>query len=195
MQNDHQPSGVVRYIESRRDLTLADKEPEFNAILKRIRRFKPITPQTRVLDIGTGTGWFTILCRRDGINCTGLEVSDRLIEFARQWGRQHRIDPDIRPGDIEDADIGECEYDVVVAYSIFEHVRRWREGISRVFRALKPGGLFYFYSTNKFSFKSGEYPLPLYGWLPNRWRYRLRRWRQGEDIMQWGIDFNQFTIL
>jgi hypothetical protein len=33
----------------------------------------------------------------------------------------------------------------------------------------------------------------LYGWWPDRWRYRLRVARQGEQIMTWGIDFHQFT--
>src|SRR4030095_13871610 len=53
--------------------------------------------------------------------------------------------------------------------------------------------LFYFDSTNKFSFSSGEYDFPLYGWLPDTLRYRLRIARQGPDIMTLGIDFNQFT--
>ena len=53
--------------------------------------------------------------------------------------------------------------------------------------------MFWFDSTNKFSFVSGEYEFPLYGWLPNSWRFKLRRWKQGDDIMKLGIDFNQFT--
>jgi hypothetical protein len=51
----------------------------------------------------------------------------------------------------------------------------------------------YFDSTNKFSFTSGEYSFPLYGWLPDQWRFALRKWRQGPDVMKLGIDFNQFT--
>src|SRR5262249_43127748 len=79
------------------------------------------------------------------------------------------------------------------ASSTFEHVENWQKGLKRIFDALKPGGLFFFYSTNKFSFVQGEYNFPLYGWLPNGWRYRLRVARQGNGIMKNGIDFNQFT--
>jgi hypothetical protein len=32
---------------------------------------------------------------------------------------------------------------------------------------------------NKFSLKSGEYAFPLYGWLPNSLRYKLRIAGQG----------------
>jgi hypothetical protein len=66
-------------------------------------------------------------------------------------------------------------------------------GIKNIFNALKPGGLFYFYSTNKFSPFSAEYKFPFYGWLPDKWRYRIRTLRKGEDIMRLGIDFNQFN--
>jgi hypothetical protein len=64
-----------------------------------------------------------------------------------------------------------------------------------VYEALRPGGVFYFYSTNKFSFRSGEYPgFPLYGWLPYSARRRVRVRKQGPDIVESsGIDFNQFT--
>src|SRR5262249_11113623 len=62
--------------------------------------------------------------------------------------------------------------------------------------ALKPGGLLFFESTNKFSFTSGEYSaFPLYGfygWLPDKMRYRLRAAVHGADIMKLGIDFHQF---
>lgn len=57
-----------------------------------------------------------------------------------------------------------------------------------------PAGVFYFVSTNKFRIRrSGEFNFPLYGWLPNKWRYHLRVKSQGPDIMKLGIDFNQFT--
>jgi hypothetical protein len=67
--------------------------------------------------------------------------------------------------------------------------------LGRVYRALKPGGMLFFESTNKFSFVSGEFKFPLYGWLPNALRYRLRIHSQGPGIMKLGIDFNQFTYI
>jgi len=64
--------------------------------------------------------------------------------------------------------------------------------VRRVYTALRPGGVMFFESTNKFSFTSGEYDFPFYGWLPNSLRYKLRIARQGPDIMKLGIDFHQF---
>jgi len=189
-------SSISRYIQLHKDDSLDDKEADFVSIMRTIGRFKSIDKNMRFLEIGTGTGWFPILCKKNGIVCKGLEISQQLVEYSRSFGRRYGIEPDIELGNIEETDIGKSVYDVIVASSVFEHVKNWQTGIGRVFTALKPGGLFYFYSTNKFSFRSGECPnIPFYGWLPNRWRYRLLVSLRGEDIMKLGVDFNQFTYL
>jgi hypothetical protein len=78
---------------------------------------------------------------------------------------------------------------------VLEHVRDHRAAIDRVYSALRPGGLFYFNSTNKFALRSGEFPsIRLYGWLPYRLRERIRVRAQGPEIVtSAGIDFHQFT--
>jgi 2-polyprenyl-3-methyl-5-hydroxy-6-metoxy-1,4-benzoquinol methylase len=184
---------VAQYIEEEKQIKLEDKKPEFESLFKLVKRFKGINHTTKVLEVGVGSGWFQIFSKREGISCRGLEINPQLAGYAQQSGRKHGVKLDIEIGNIEEADIGTLEYDVIVACSTFEHVENWQKGLRRIFNALKPGGLLYFYSTNKFSFKSGEYDFPLYDWLPNSWRYGLRKARQGESIMEWGIDFNQFT--
>jgi SAM-dependent methyltransferase len=193
MSTDECLSDVVRYIDTKRHLSLDDMLPEYEGYLRILRRFGHLTPETRILEIGTGTGWFPLLCKRAGLRCKGLEISQQLIDYARDFGRQNGIEADIELGNIEKTDIGDCAYDAVFANSVFEHIEKWRIALQRVYRALKPGGVFFFTSTNKFSLISYEYPMPLYGWLPDQWRYRLRISRQGPDIMKLGIDFNQFT--
>ena len=192
---DGQLSDVDRYIENHERVKLEDKAPYFETMMKRLRRFAAIDGTTRILEIGTGTGWFPIMCAQRGLRCKGIEISRQLVDFAHELGRRHGIEPDVELGNIEDYDLGVERYDVIVSQNTFEHVERWRQGLERVARALTPGGLFYFYSTNKFMLhRSGEYCFPFYGWLPDKWRYRLRIARQGEDIMKLGIDFNQFTF-
>lgn len=186
-------SDVDRYIERNASLKLEEKEEVFNSLFASVKKYKDINPSTKILEIGTGTGWLPIMCKMKGLDCKGIEVSPSLIQFAKQLGQKYGVVPDITLGNVEDARIGSSDYDVIIATSCFEHVEHWKKGLERVFEALKPGGLFYFCSTNKFAFKSGEYDFPLYGWLPNRLRYRVRKHYQGEDIMKLGIDFNQFN--
>jgi SAM-dependent methyltransferase len=174
------------------DLDAPEKVLQFENYLKMVRPFVKLTPETRMLEIGTGTGWFPIQCARKGLYCCGLEISPQLIEHARKLSARYGVQAPIELGNIEESDVGVNVYDVIVASSVFEHVEHWRLGLARVYKALKPGGVFFFSSTNKFSFTSGEYNFPLYGWLPDLWRYKLRISRQGPDVMKLGIDFNQF---
>ena len=193
MQIHHQEIADVRkYITTHRHMKLEDKELAFQNYLRLARQFKTVDESTVMLEVGTGTGWFPILCKARGLNCKGLEISPQLIEYAKDFGSRYGVDPDIELGNLEDSDIGENRYEVIFAMSVFEHVEHWEVGLRKVYRALKPGGIMVFESTNKFSPTSGEFHFPLYGWLPDRLRYRLRIARQGADVMHLGIDFNQF---
>jgi 2-polyprenyl-3-methyl-5-hydroxy-6-metoxy-1,4-benzoquinol methylase len=185
---------VTKYIDNHGSVALEQRSPQFENFMRVLRRFAEITPQTKNLEIGTGAGWFPIFCALRGLSCKGLEISPQLIELARENGRKHDIEPDIELGNLEDYPLPPDFYDIVMASSVFEHVENWRTGVAKVYQTLKPGGVMYFESTNKFSFTSGEYTgVPLYGWLPNSWRYALRKRVEGEDIMKLGIDFHQFT--
>lgn len=184
---------VKGFIEQQNRFGLEDFEPQFQNIVKRIKKFKEIKIDTKALEVGSGSGWFLVLCKKNGIPCEGLEICPEFVEFAQKFGRRYGVELDIKLENIEAADIGKSKYDIILALSTFEHVEHWQIGMKRVFDALRPGGLFYFCSTNKFSLSSGEHRFPLYGWLPDKWRYYIRTFRTGKEIMKLGIDFNQFT--
>ncbi|MEW5946339.1 MAG: hypothetical protein AB1742_09085 [bacterium] len=86
-------SDVARYVEKYKDVRLEDKEPQFEAMFRRIGRFKALDRDTRMLEIGTGTGWIPILCAVKGLHCRWLEISPRLVEFARDLGRRYGVEP------------------------------------------------------------------------------------------------------
>jgi|GEM_PF-687744 len=187
-------SDVERYIERDLQLSLEDKRPQYESLLRYVKRFWQIGPETKMLEVGTGTGWFPILCGINGLQCVGLEISPQLIEVSKRLGAHHNYIPDIRLGNIETSDVGENLYDVIIASSVFEHIENWEPALENLYRALKPGGLLFWESSNKFSLTSGECArIPLYGWYPNWLRYRMRIALQGPDIMKLGIDFHQYT--
>lgn len=183
------------YLATRPETPFAQYESNVDNILGKIRCFHPVTPETQILDVGAGLGWFEIVCAKRGLSCSGLEHNPVTREAALRLARDHGVDVEIREADIETVDLGTERYDVVVAASLFEHVERYPIGLAKIYEALRPGGVFYFYSTNKFSFRTGEFPgFPLYGWFPYRVRRRIRVSRQGPEIVESsGIDFNQFT--
>ena len=189
-------SDVQRYLANHKDSELNDKRFYYESIMRSVRRFKQVDANSKMIEIGTGTGWFIILSLLEGLNCRGMEISPHLIQRAKEIGAKYKLTPDIMLGNLEEADLGHEQYDVAICSNVFEHVERWREGVRKVADSLKPGGLMFFESTNKFGVYSGEYSeFPLYGfygWLPNQMRYRLRMAVHGDDIMKLGIDFHQF---
>jgi len=187
-------SDVDRYLAKRAATALEDKREEYENILRCVRLVRPVEPNTRILEIGTGTGWFSVLCSIDGLSCRGLEISSQLVECATRLAISHGVTPNVELCNLEEVDLGTEQFDVIIARFVFEHVEFWRENIQKLSTALRPGGAFLFASTNKFAPICGEFPkLPLYGWLPDCWRYRIRKIVHGPDIMKLGIDYNQFT--
>jgi SAM-dependent methyltransferase len=191
----HEPlSDVNAYLEKTGTWTIEGQRPEYDRLLRYVGHYHSITPQSRMLEVGTGMGAVPILAKLNGLNLKGLEISQQLIDHAKALGRAAGVDPDIELANIETAELGEACYDVIICSNVFEHVEYWYKGVEKVYRALKPGGAMFFESTNKWTIKSGEYPpLLCYGYLPNWMRYQLRKWIHGPDIMKLGIDFHQYT--
>jgi SAM-dependent methyltransferase len=183
------------YVTDRGDTPFEEFEASFDRILNAVGRYHPITPETKIFEVGAGLGWFEVIAAMRGLSCSAIELSPLNLEAAHDLARQHGVKVDIELGNIENFDLGREAYDVVIATSVFEHVRHYGRGLAKIYDSLRPGGVFFFYSTNRFSFRSGEYPdFPFYGWYPYSVRERIRVSRSGRKIVDSaGMDFNQFT--
>lgn len=183
------------YVEQQEAIPVASREDEVDTQLRRFAKLVPVSPGTSLLEMGMGSGWMVILAAQRGLRATGLEHNPELAELARRRAEAAGVSIDIRVGAAESYPLEPGAFDIVVANSLLEHVPDYRAAIENAYTALRPGGLFYFNSTNKFSLRSGEYPpMRLYGWLPYRMRRAIRIRKQGPEIVSSaGMDFNQFT--
>jgi SAM-dependent methyltransferase len=183
------------YLARRQAVPIAAMLSEAETYLHRIGRLRALSPGDRLLEIGVDTGWFLLAGAHRGLRCSGVEINPVFRDHALALARDHGVEVDIALGSIEDAKLPPDRYDAAVAMSVFEHVPDWESGLRNVRMALRPGGVLYLSSTNKFALRSGEYPrIPLYGWLPRAARRRLRVALQGEQVVASGrFDFNQFT--
>jgi SAM-dependent methyltransferase len=183
------------YVAQRGASSMADFERSFDAIVAIVKRFHPIDADTAIYEVGAGLGWFEAICAKRGLQCSAIEPNPVVRQAALKLAERNGVAVEIGPSSIETVDLGREAYDVVIATSVFEHVQRYGLGLAKIYDALRPGGVLYLSSTNKFSHRSGEFPeFPLYGWFPYSIRRRIRVSRQGPDIVRSsGIDFNQFT--
>jgi 2-polyprenyl-3-methyl-5-hydroxy-6-metoxy-1,4-benzoquinol methylase len=123
------------------DQTEGSRDVLFNHALDLIEARKQ---RGRLLDVGTGCGFFLVAAQKRGWDAKGIEPSIQSVEVAR---RQNTID--IFPGTLHEYDkIG--QHDVISFINVLDHsTMPWLE-IDRAKKLLRPGGLIYLRFPNGF---------------------------------------------
>lgn len=91
--------------------------PKLDWLLKQFER-RHGRPPRRVLDVGAGSGHFSVACREQGIPCDGIELSEEGRTFAREVFDVELIDADFTVN----ADRFAGRYDLVTCWGLIEHV-------------------------------------------------------------------------
>ncbi len=106
-----------------------------------------------VLDLACGGGFYTRLLRTaGGTQVTGVDLSPRMIDIAREHEATTPLGIRYVTGDGRHLDLGET-YDLVVAAYLLNYARtakELREMLMSVARCLKPGGRFVTVNSNPF---------------------------------------------
>ena len=104
-----------------------------------------------LLDVGCGAGNYSlkVLERLKNLDVTLLDLSQPMLERAHQR-LSHATNGLVRTiqGDIRDVEIGEGQFDVIVASAVLHHLRseaEWRAVFAKLHRALRPSGTVWIY--------------------------------------------------
>ena len=96
-----------------------------------------LTPEARVLDIGTSTGTNLRMLRDLGFSrVSGLDSSEEAIRFcaAKGFGQ-------VRQGDVRAMPFDAASFELVLATDIVEHVEDDATALAEIARVLAPGGI------------------------------------------------------
>jgi len=99
-------------------------------LLKQYRR------NGRLLDVGTGFGFFLVEMKKRGWEAAGVEISQKAIDYARDV-----LGLTILSGPLEKADFPDNDFDAVTAFYLIEHLSHPMAFLRECHCILKPGGL------------------------------------------------------
>lgn len=143
------------------------------SVFRRVKKLRPYQEGDTALDIGCGTGVVTSAVVDLGLKATGLDVVPEFVDLARE-----RVpDATFEVGPAEELPFADEQFDYVILLSLLEHVQDWERTLSEATRVLKPGGVMYLTTTNKFCPKQYEIRyLWGFGYLPSSAQRRIYSW-------------------
>lgn len=106
-----------------------------------ILNLSDIKKESRILDVGTGTGIlipFLHTRMGDSGEIFAIDVSEKMLEVAR--GKYNYANVKFIEGDILDINIDTCYFDFIICYSVFPHFTDKQLAINRMGKFLKKGG-------------------------------------------------------
>jgi len=129
----------------------SDVDPSFRVAYSRKRLYKKFLyriehlkrKNARLLDVGCGWGYFLSLAKDDGWKAYGLELNLDLVEKGLQdYGLN------ILCADFEESNFRNGYFDVITLWSVFDELYDPLNGILKIKKFLKPGGILYLRTLN-----------------------------------------------
>lgn len=117
-------------------------DPMCGAFLMELGAMMGLMPDGgRLLDMGCGTGWTSVLFAKKGYDVVGTDLVPEAIEAARQLKAEEKLENlDFVVSDYESLSF-QSEFDVAVFFDSLHHAVREDDALASAYRALKPGGI------------------------------------------------------
>lgn len=96
----------------------------------------------RLLDAGSGMGYFLDTAKEVGWDVHGSEYDERVVEACRERGLT------MWQGPLTDASYPDAHFDVITSFEVMEHLQDPLAELRNFHRMLRPGGLLYITTPN-----------------------------------------------
>src|SRR6185369_3759115 len=102
-----------------------------------------VEPDSRVLDIGCGSGWASRLLAEYAFNgrVTGIDISDEMVRVAAEQSKSH-ANVDFEVASAEQLPFADNEFTHAFSMESLYYYRNIPKALSEIHRVLKNGGLF-----------------------------------------------------
>ncbi|MEO6496438.1 MAG: class I SAM-dependent methyltransferase [Solirubrobacteraceae bacterium] len=103
-------------------------------------------PFQHSLEIGSGTGYFTLNLMQEGIieKATCTDISPGMLETLVGNANRLGLDVTTSPADAEGLPFADESFDLVLGHAVLHHIPNLQTAFREFHRVLKPGGVFFF---------------------------------------------------
>ena len=145
-EKDERKTRIAQYWTRRSDSFLEQRRAELHSALAgrwmaELKKYLPEKKNLRILDVGCGTGFFTILLAKEGHQVTGIDLTPDMITHAKELAEEEKADCRFMVMDAEAPDFPDEEFDVIVSRNLTWTLPDAEHAYQEWFRVLKPGGV------------------------------------------------------
>ena len=108
--------------------------------LRELETLLPRRKGLRILDVGTGTGFFAILLSQTGHQVEGIDLTPAMLSEAQEVAAQRGLSIVFREMDAQALDYPDESFDVVLSRNLTWTLPEPEKAYREWFRVLKPGG-------------------------------------------------------
>lgn len=169
-----------------------------DAIMQKDREHSlDLTTGGQALEVGFGTGSFTVTARRRGINITGIDYTVGYMRVARSLGSLAGFPEDqlysiFRQGNVEDLQFPSDHFGLILSSGVMQFVGDLVSAMREMLRTLKPGGIVLLDSPDyRFPFEA-QYNIP---WIPFMKKEQAKAWLEGFERPVKGLDYIKYISL
>ena len=156
-EEDDRKEKIAAYWTKRSDSFLEQRRAELHSPLadrwmEEIRKYLPENEsengRLKILDVGCGTGFFTILLAKQGHQVTGTDLTPDMIANSRILGEEEHVTCDFQVMDAEHLGFSDESFDVVISRNLTWTLPEAAQAYKEWIRVLKPGGLLLNFDAN-----------------------------------------------
>lgn len=152
-REDNRKERIVKYWGKRSESFMEQKRRELNSPmamrwLEEIQKRIPSGKTLNILDVGCGSGFFSILLAKQGHKVTGTDLTPEMVERSRLLAQEEGVSCEFMIMDAENLDFADESFDLVISRNLTWTLPHAKQAYSEWSRVLKPDGILLNYDAN-----------------------------------------------
>lgn len=150
---DDRKERITEYWAKRSESFREQRRKELNSPLaerwlREIKKKLPVEKKLKILDVGCGSGFFSILLAREGHEVTGTDLTPEMIVNSKQLAKEEKVSCRFLVMDAEKLEFEDNSFDLVISRNLTWTLPHVKEAYAEWMRVLKEDGILLNFDAN-----------------------------------------------